>query len=275
MSKKVKTHVAIILDKSGSMASTKSAAIAGFNEQVQQMKINAQTQDILCSLVTFNGEVFEHLWNVPVEKLEEASESDFMPCGSTAMMDAVGYVTQKLIDTTDYNDPDTAYLIITISDGETNADRHYDKKILKELVQKCESSNKWTYTYMGCGKEYLEKVAEMTGTSVSNMAAWDNSNSESVKKSFRNSVARSGKYFSERELGSFSTKGFASDNDAVADYSVGLASSEVNLNSMVSQAKEAKFDEIQSKIPKYVATESPVYTGGSLLRNAAAVKWEK
>jgi hypothetical protein len=37
------------------MASTKSAAIAGFNEQVQQMKINAQTQDILCSLVTFNG----------------------------------------------------------------------------------------------------------------------------------------------------------------------------------------------------------------------------
>jgi hypothetical protein len=29
-----------------------------------------------------------------------------MPCGSTAMMDAVGYVTQKLIDTTDYNDPD-------------------------------------------------------------------------------------------------------------------------------------------------------------------------
>ena len=58
--KNPKTHVAIVLDKSGSMGDTKDATISGYNEHVQQLKKNAQDgQEILVSLVTFNGEVFE------------------------------------------------------------------------------------------------------------------------------------------------------------------------------------------------------------------------
>ena len=273
-----KTYVAIILDKSGSMQSTKSAAIAGFNEQVQQMKINAKTQEILCSLVSFNGEVYEHLWNVPVDQLEEANEKDFSPNGSTAMMDAVGYVTQKLLSTTDYNDPDVAYLIITISDGETNADKHFNQKALRELVQSCESSNKWTFTYMGCGKEYLEKVAEMTGTPIANMAAWDNTSKEAVEKSFRNSSLRSAKYFSERELGSVGTCAFASDSGGVADYSNEESSSEIKMGFASVNANAIDQNSVQdilNKGPKYSVNEEIKYTGGNLFKNSVEVKWEK
>ena len=76
MKNKTITHVAILLDKSGSMGnpevygdvqranSIRDAAIVGFNEQIQEIQENAKSQDIRTYLVTFNSEVFEHVWGI-------------------------------------------------------------------------------------------------------------------------------------------------------------------------------------------------------------------
>src|ERR1019366_2335671 len=89
---KYSTIVAIVLDSSGSMADTKQQTVQGFNEQVQQAKMNAKNQkdvgEYKACIVTFNGEVFEHQWLVPVEELQEATNEDYQPGGSTAMRDA-------------------------------------------------------------------------------------------------------------------------------------------------------------------------------------------
>ena len=106
MKNKTITHVAILLDKSGSMAKTKEQAIVGFNEQIQQIKENAKDQDIRTYLITFNASVFEHVWGEPAEKLTEASAEDYIPSGGTAMRDAIGYTLQKLLDTTDPKESD-------------------------------------------------------------------------------------------------------------------------------------------------------------------------
>lgn len=270
-----RTYVAIILDKSGSMASTKKSAISGLNEQIQQLKENSKSQEILCSLVTFNGEVFEHLWNVPAEQLTEASESDFVPNGSTAMRDAVGYTVQKLLNTTDHEDPETAYLIITITDGETNVDHHYSWDALKELTQGCEATKKWTFTYMGCSKEYLEQLSQNTGTSVRNMAAWSNSNAEVTSKGFSNLRSRSMKYFAEREMGQLSAASYASDDNSVADFSVNNVSSApapviVDVNSL----PKVDLDSVLKRQPKYEQQNSTSWNGASPLSNMVKVKWQ-
>lgn len=270
-----RTYVAIILDKSGSMAATKAAAISGFNEQVQQWKEDSKTQDILCSLVTFNGEVFEHLWNVPADQLAEANPDDFKPNGNTAMRDAVGYTVQKLLDTTDHEDPNTAYLIVTISDGQTNMDKHYSWEALKELTVGCESTKKWTFTYMGCSKQYLEELARNTGTQVSNCAAWSNTTGGAAVRGFSNLKARSKKYFAERAAGQTAAACYASDSvGKVADFEQeAVEAAPAPVISDLSKAAKLDWPELSNKLPKYESQASPTYEGGPLFANAVQVRW--
>ena len=217
--KNPKTHVAIVLDKSGSMGRTKDQAVAGYNEQVQELKENAKDgQEILVSLVTFNGKVYEHIWNEPVENLSEADPADYTPLGATAMRDAVGYTVQKLMDTTDPDEENVAYLVIVISDGQTNSDRHFSTGAVRELVEGCEATDKWTFTYMGCSKKYMEELARDYGIPCSNMASWSNATADSATKGMRRSVARSSEYFGARGRGDTKSEFYMCDVPSVADF---------------------------------------------------------
>lgn len=272
--KKPRTYVAIILDKSGSMATTKAAAISGFNEVVQQLKEDAKEQEIFCSLVTFNGEVFEHLWNVPADQLQEAAPDDFKPLGSTAMRDAIGYTVQKLLDTTDHEDPNTAYLVKVITDGQTNTDKHYSPEAWRELTQGCEATMKWTFTYMGCTKEYLNEIARATGTSAGNMGMWSNSTRGATARGFENLKCRQKKFFAERLAGQTQSANYASDGLNMADYTeAAVEAAPAPVLADMNAAVKLDVEALRSKMPKYVAQASPSYHGGSLFANTVQVQW--
>jgi Mg-chelatase subunit ChlD len=271
---KPRTYVAIILDKSGSMAATKAAAISGFNEQVQQLKEDSKDQEIYCSLVTFNGEVFEHLWNVPADKLAEASPEDYKPLGNTAMRDAMGYTVQKLLDTTDYEDENTAYLIVTISDGQSNSDKHYSPESWGELISSCEATKRWTFTYMGCTREYLMQIARQTGTSPSNMAAWSNTSLGATSRGFENAKFRQKKFFAERLAGQTASANYACDGLSVADYTAAaVEAAPAPVLADLAQAAKLDWPQLSNKLPKYVNCSSPSYHGGSPFGNTVQVKW--
>ena len=165
---KNKTYVAIVLDRSGSMKfpiELKEKTVIGYNEQVQQIKANATEGEYFVSLVTFNGEVYEHVWNAPAEDLKESTMESYKPGGATALLDAEGYVIDKLLKTTDPTDENNAYLVIVITDGHENSSIHFSADKLKSM--KGDLSN-WTFTYMGCDKDSIEKLARSTGTAVAN-----------------------------------------------------------------------------------------------------------
>src|SRR5581483_49715 len=197
---KPKTYVAIILDQSGSMTKTKAQAVQGYNEQVQQMKLNAKDQDIFCSLVTFNGEVFEHLWCEPADKLTEASVEDYCTEGSTALRDAVGYTIDKLKKTTDDKE-DVAYLVVIISDGEENTSVHYTVDALREIKDSVDRTGKWTFTYMGCDERYLKKVASEMNIPISNVARWSNDTPELAYRGMRQNCTKLRGYYKNRAKG--------------------------------------------------------------------------
>lgn len=172
-----KTHIAIILDRSGSMAGTAVQTVVGYNEHIEQIKEDSKTQEILVSLVTFNGNVYEHFWDENADKLTRAAAEDYVAQGSTALYDAMGYVIDKYQKTTveDADTADTAYLLIVITDGEENASKQYKSSIeLKNRIESLQKDKNWTFTYMGCSKEGLFKMAQKTGMSLGNMALWDN-----------------------------------------------------------------------------------------------------
>jgi uncharacterized protein YegL len=200
MEKKRKTYVALILDKSGSMKSTQAQTIEGYNEHVQQIKLDAKEQEIFVSLVTFNAQVYEHLWNEPADRLSEASADDYKPDGGTALRDAVGYTIDKLSETAVVDD-DTAFLIIIISDGCENSSQHVSTGMLKEKIQDRQKRGNWTFTYMGCNESYLQEVSQQTSIPISNMAAWDNKSAVRCRGGMTESSKKLKKYFAGRASG--------------------------------------------------------------------------
>lgn len=225
MSKKLKTYVRIILDKSGSMALIANQAVLNFNEQVQQMKMNSDTQEIYCSLITFNGEVFEHLWDAPAKDLEEAAEGTYLTGGSTAFYDALGYTINKTKEVASKNidpDVDNAYLFYIISDGEETSSKKYTQQSISKLIDSCNEEGNWTFTYMGCSKHYVEKVAKDINIPLANCAVWSNNNNYEAAQTLNAASSKLGGYYTSRSKGTRSMTDFHSDTNDLTDYSEGI-----------------------------------------------------
>ncbi len=157
MTKRSKTYVAIVLDRSGSMKSVKSQTVKGYNEQVKVLLEDADNDsETFASLVTFSGNVSEEFFNAPIEILREMHESQFNPDGWTAMRDAVGYTINKLCEETDPSDEFNNYLVIVISDGEENRSRFWDATRLSTKINELQSTNRWTFTYIGANQNLAE-----------------------------------------------------------------------------------------------------------------------
>jgi uncharacterized protein YegL len=285
---KPKTRIAIILDKSGSMAGTKQQTIEGLNEQIQQAKQRAKDQDLRCCLVTFDGEVYEHLWDVPAEKLVEASPEDYIPNGSTNWHDAVGYTIQKLLATATPDDKDTAYLVYVISDGQANVfTGHCTPDAVSELIEGTQGTGKWTYTYMGHNKAYLEQLARQTGVPVSNTAAWENKTRGGTKRAFQHQNMRLNKFLDERALGKAQSASYSAPvGAACADYTdaaaappleaaapdlaeVKIGNAAINLCDVVSKMAKYQNVNIEGRTQQYDPSMGEV----ALFSNTVGVKW--
>ena len=129
---------------------------------------------ILTSLITFNGNVFEHFLNESSDSLEESTIESYIPHGSTALFDAIGYTILKLEQSE--SDDETSFLIMVITDGEENASTHFTAASLKEKLETLKADKRWTITVMGCDKNYLDKLGDELNIPKGNMATFDKSN---------------------------------------------------------------------------------------------------
>lgn len=214
---KPKTHVAIVIDRSGSMASAHSKTIEYYNEQLEQAIVNSKDQDITFSVVSFNGNVFEHEWLADPNELAKIDASAYSPQGATALDDAVGYTLEKLQKTTEA-DENTAYLVLIVSDGEENSSQHFNRPKVKKIIDSCEATKKWTVSYMGCDARYLKHIAKEYGIKESNMAVWTNATSEGAERSLRRSTQRTNAYYGSRARGMVACSNLYSDSDSLADF---------------------------------------------------------
>lgn len=167
---RIKTY--FILDKSSSMGDTKKQTVSGYNEHVQELRKRQRENpedQFLVSLVTFNGEVYEHLWEQPVTDIELLTEKTYHPDGSTALLDAVGYVLSKITD-----DNESNYLFIIITDGEENSSRRHNYNSVQELITNKQNTNRFTFTYLGCNSLNARTVAQNLNIPIGNVAVWSN-----------------------------------------------------------------------------------------------------
>jgi Mg-chelatase subunit ChlD len=177
------THVALILDGSGSMDRHKQETIDGFNEQLQSIRSNvAQGDDVRVTSVIFRGTGLKGVKRLVVkgriEDVGELTAENYRPNGDTPMYDAVGDTIVALSDE-DVADTDVAFLFVIISDGQENssgewvasAPAHKGEKIAA-LIREKQANGRWSFMYIGANQN-LAQVTQHMGIQQQNVYGYE------------------------------------------------------------------------------------------------------
>lgn len=208
-------HAIFIIDKSGSMESTRKETINGVNEQMQELRKNADKLDTKATLVLFSSAddiqtVFE---NTPIREVPDLTMDTYKPDGMTAMLDAVALTINRAKNSIEDTD-NTTYLVVIVTDGEENASKEYSSHLggytkVANIIKECQNNKRWTITYLGANQD-LSIINQQLGINTGNIALYNNSTSLGTERAFKGMTSRLASYTSARIGGTLETNAFYS-----------------------------------------------------------------
>ena len=139
--KTVKTHISIILDRTGSMESIKDDTIGGFNAFLKEQK--AQPGEATLTLVQFDSQdPYEVIHAMKaIKEIPELDGKTYVPIANTPLLDAIGRgindLGKKLDDMKKKERPEKIVLVV-ITDGQENASKEFSKKDIVKMIKKQE-----------------------------------------------------------------------------------------------------------------------------------------
>ena len=154
----------IILDESGSMRGLERVSVDGVNETIQAIKGAYEQlpgQDQLLTFITFSStrdsDYRTQLELVPISKVKEINESDYIPRGGTPLYDTMGKALTELERTATDSD---IVLVTIITDGKENSSLEYNQEMIKTLINRLDEKD-WVFTYIGANQDAILEAGKM------------------------------------------------------------------------------------------------------------------
>ena len=138
MKRKMKVNAVFILDRSGSMRSSVSDTIGGYNSYLERERKN----DSLITTILFDDDYETLHYRKPVSEVKDITSNEYYVRGCTALYDAIGKTITKL----DHDVKNEKVLFIITTDGLENASKEYNKTKIAELIK---SHKDWEFIYLG------------------------------------------------------------------------------------------------------------------------------
>ncbi len=144
------TELVFILDRSGSMFHLADDTVGGFNALIEKQK--AQAGACFVTTVLFDDHVERLHDRLPLSDIPVMTRRDYVPGGSTALLDAVGSTIEHVANIHRYIRPEdvpenTVFVITT--DGMENASRRFTKEQVRSLVEKKQAKENWQFLFLG------------------------------------------------------------------------------------------------------------------------------
>lgn len=154
------THIAIVLDRSGSMISAKQDTIGGFNAFLEAQKVvPGEATLFLCQ---FDHEYNVLQDNVPLAQAAPLNELTYVPRGNTALLDAIGRtivsVGAFLQFMSEAERPEKMIFVI-ITDGMENSSREYSSKQIMDMINHQRDVYKWEFVFLGANQDAIATAA--------------------------------------------------------------------------------------------------------------------
>lgn len=176
--KKGYTHISVVLDSSGSMASIHGATIEGYNAFLKEQK-SVKGEGTLTQIRFRNnwggfrlggafGSVAELATHEVIEnfvKLADAKElttANYIVSGGTPLLDAIGNSIKEtgrtLAAMKEEDRPDKVIFVI-LTDGGENASKQFTKEQIKSMINEQTNVYKWDFMYIGANQDSIAEAA--------------------------------------------------------------------------------------------------------------------
>lgn len=209
------THIAVVLDRSGSMWSCQKSTIEGFNTFVNEQRELKDGGKASVTLVQFDDKY--EIWddNVSVEEFKYLDPGRYVPRGGTALNDAIGRTISYMDAWVQEHNWTGRVLFLIITDGEENASKEFGGpqglSRIATLIEDHEKNAGWNFAFMGASPNTFavsanyniqagatqQYNADPAGTA-QNFAAMSMSTS-SYRSSGARGVKASASYFDEKK----------------------------------------------------------------------------
>lgn len=145
------THIAIILDRTGSMESIRDDTIGGFNAFLREQQ--AQPGTATLTLVQFDSQdPYEVVHRFkPIQEVRELTRATFVPRATTPLLDALGRGINDLEKTIADTKPEgrpSRVVFVVITDGQENASREFRKDQIARMIQERTKKDGWQFVFL-------------------------------------------------------------------------------------------------------------------------------
>jgi Mg-chelatase subunit ChlD len=146
-----KTHIVILIDRSGSMQSIAGDVIGGYNQFLRGQQANGD--DARVTFVQFDSQDPQEVIvaGAPISEVVPLSETTFVPRGGTPLLDATGRLITRIsanqVERRNARLPDEDILFVTITDGDENQSCEFTLDHIRRLIaEKTEAG--WTFAFL-------------------------------------------------------------------------------------------------------------------------------
>lgn len=155
------TELVFILDKSGSMAGLEADTIGGFNAVlIKQQKAEGKA---FVTTVLFNH-LYELIHDrINVRGISPITKKDYEVGGTTALLDAIGFTIQKMINVqkrTSEDERAEKVLFVITTDGMENASREYTTDKIRKMIQHQKEKYGWEFIFLGANIDAISTAAQ-------------------------------------------------------------------------------------------------------------------
>lgn len=166
------THIAFLLDRSGSMQTIKPDVEGGFNAFIDTQKEAKGTCHV--TLAQFDTR-YETVYSAT--PLNEVPALDLQPRGGTVLYDSMARLiseTAAYLDTFTKKKRPASVIVAIMTDGYENSSREWNSAGIKKLVEEKTESG-WQFLYMGADQDAIEEAGKV-GIAASNAVTYTRGN---------------------------------------------------------------------------------------------------
>ncbi len=157
-----KTHITVVLDRSGSMGIIRDATIEAVNGYVASQQ--AEDGECLLTLVQFDDQYQVDCASIPIHEFTPLTFDTYQPRGSTALLDAIGRTIldngRQFAAMREENRPGTVLFVIQ-TDGQENASREFDMARINDLIAEHRDKYSWQFVFLGADQDAIASAGAM------------------------------------------------------------------------------------------------------------------
>src|SRR5579862_3932780 len=145
------THIALVLDRSGSMAQIRTDTIGGVNTFLQSQQ--EAPGDCTFTLVQFDSTAIETIVDAqPVKSVAPLTKETFVPRHNTPLYDAIGRTidaTGRFLERLEEPARPSRVVFVIVTDGLENASRQFTAARVRDMIQHQTNVYKWEFVFIG------------------------------------------------------------------------------------------------------------------------------